>query len=74
MDAWVDLLNTYVRRALTRNGLDPHLSRLWISVGKDVSRKWSCKAMPKIARMSEEHLRRLCLQVHSQSAMHPLRH
>ncbi len=60
MESWVQLVITYTRRALAGNELDPRLRRLWIAVEADISRDWTCESLASIARVSEEHLRRLC--------------
>lgn len=72
MDSWARLVNTYVWRALSGKELDPRLRRLWISIKEDLSAKWTCESMAKIAGISEEHLRRLCHKVYSQSPMQRL--
>lgn len=72
MEAWIRLVNTYVRRALAGKELDPRLRRLWVSVEEDISGRWNCTSMAKIAGISEEHLRRLCHQIYSQSPMQRL--
>ena len=73
MDAWVSLVNIYVRRALAGKEPDPRLRKLWTRVEEDFSAKWSCKSMAEIAGISEEHLRRLCHRIYAQSPAERLR-
>ncbi len=73
MQTWAQLANTYVRRALAGDELDPRLRKLWLKVKEDLSHPWSGEQMAKIANMSGEHLRRLCVQTYSQSPMQRLR-
>ncbi|MBK1879316.1 AraC family transcriptional regulator [Pelagicoccus mobilis] len=73
MDSWIQLLDTYVRRALTSEEIDPRLRRLWLKVSENLSHPWNCVNMAEEAKMSEEHLRRLCHQNYSQSPIQRLR-
>ncbi len=73
MQSWIHLANTYVRRALVGDEIDPRLRRLWVQVEDELAHSWDCETMARIANVSEEHLRRLCLQAYSRSPMQRLK-
>ena len=73
LESWIKLINTYVRRALVGGGVDPRLRRLWRKVEGSLGAQWDCRSMAEIAGVSEEHLRRLSHQAHSQSPMQRLK-
>lgn len=70
MQAWVTILQTHTRRLAGESHTDPRLVGLWERVEADLSRAWDCRELARIAAMSEEHLRRLCLRYHQRSPMH----
>ena len=73
MNSWIHLANTYVRRALVGDQIDPRLRRLWMLVENELAQPWNCAEMSRIANISEEHLRRLCWQAYSKSPMQRLK-
>lgn len=68
---WLQLVLHYARQILAPTTIDIRLVRLWRHASADLSRAWTMREMARIAEMSTEHLRRLCLRAHGVS---PMRH
>ena len=69
MHHWVELIQTYVLRFAQPWQLDGRLSLLWEKVSDDLGADWSLGQLATEAHLSEEHLRRLCLQQLGRSPM-----
>lgn len=69
MHHWVELIQTYVLRFAQPWQLDGRLSLLWEKVADDLGADWSLGRLASEAHLSEEHLRRLCLQQMGRSPM-----
>jgi transcriptional regulator GlxA family with amidase domain len=64
------LLDGFSRRlAVPDERIDERLWRVWQEVDADLGKPWTNAAMARIACMSEEHLRRLCLRYYRQTPM-----
>lgn len=61
---WMQLVRHYVHQLLTPATLDVRLVRLWREVSSDLSRPWDIRTLARIAEVSSEQLRRLCIQWH----------
>jgi len=57
---WVEMIERYVERVVEPWQRDPRLVGLWNAVQQDLGRAWTLTEMARLARTSEEHLRRLC--------------
>jgi AraC-like DNA-binding protein len=57
---WVEMIERYVERVVEPWQREPRLVGLWNTVQQDLGRAWSLADMARLARTSEEHLRRLC--------------
>lgn len=57
---WVDVIDRYVSRVVEPWQREPRLVSLWNAVQQDLGRAWTLADMARLARTSEEHLRRLC--------------
>jgi AraC-like DNA-binding protein len=71
LSSWAHLVDVNARRILGPPGVDPRLSALWEAVAADLSRPWMLVHLAAGARVSPEHLRRLCQARYGRS---PLRH
>ncbi|HEV7299180.1 MAG TPA: AraC family transcriptional regulator [Tepidisphaeraceae bacterium] len=71
LSSWAHLVDLHARRILGPMEVDQRLSQLWETVATDLSRPWSLAMLADAARVSPEHLRRLCHARHGRS---PLRH
>lgn len=69
IQALVTLLETHTRRLVGSSKTDGRLVGLWERVEADLAHHWSCSELARIAVMSEEHLRRLCLRHYRRSPM-----
>ncbi|MEM7144671.1 MAG: AraC family transcriptional regulator [Verrucomicrobiota bacterium] len=59
---WIELIQGYVDRFAAPSHGDARLWRLWQRVEADLGDDWTLGEMARIAAMSEEQLRRLCLR------------
>jgi len=57
---WVDVIERYVDRILEPLQREPRLVAVWNAVQDDLARDWTLADMARLAKTSEEHLRRLC--------------
>jgi len=57
---WVEVIDRYMTGLLDPLLRAPRLVALWNTVRADLARDWTLSDMAKVARTSEEHLRRLC--------------
>jgi AraC-like DNA-binding protein len=57
---WVEMIERYVERVVEPWQREPRLVGLWNTVQQDLGRAWTLADMARLARTSEEHLRRLC--------------
>lgn len=62
LEVWAALLHRQVLRLLQPGGGDLRLGQLWLAVRHDLAGAWNLARMARCAGMSEESLRRLCLQ------------
>lgn len=74
MRQWVALVHTCAARIAQRSGEGQRLWRLWQAVDADLARPWTLRDMAKIARVSEEHLRRLCIAYVGRPPMRQVAH
>jgi AraC-like DNA-binding protein len=74
MEALVTLLNTYARRMLGDDSVDPRLLSTWIKVEADLAYTWDIRTLSNMAHMSEEHFRRLCKKHYQRSPIEHLTH
>ena len=58
---WTELIHGYVRRFASPWTMDERLSRLWEKVAGQLDRDWTLEELARMAHVSTEHLRRLCL-------------
>lgn len=68
---WMQLVRHYVHQILTPATLDVRLVRLWREVSCDLSKPWDIRTLSRIAGVSTEQLRRLCIKWHG---MTPIRY
>ena len=68
---WTELVHHYVLRFAQPHTPDDRLWRVWQQVEADLARPWKTEDLAKIACLSGEHLRRLCLKELGRS---PMRH
>ncbi|MEM8956137.1 MAG: AraC family transcriptional regulator [Verrucomicrobiota bacterium] len=59
---WIELIQGYVDRFAAPSHGDARLWRLWQRVERDLGNEWTLREMARLAAMSEEQLRRLCLR------------
>ncbi len=59
---WVQLVHHYVLRFSRPLAADDRIWRAWDTVSKDLGRTWTLQEIARIACMSTEQLRRLCLK------------
>ncbi len=57
---WIGLLHGLNRRAARPNGMQSRTGELWDRVGRALHAEWKLGALAVEARMSSEHLRRIC--------------
>ena len=62
LEFWAALVHRQVLRVLQPAGGDPRLGQLWSTVHQDLGGAWNLRRMARCAGMSQESLRRLCLQ------------
>ena len=62
LEFWAALVHRQVLRVLQPAGGDPRLGQLWSTVRQDLGGAWNLRRMARCAGMSQESLRRLCLQ------------
>lgn len=61
-ELWVRLIHQTVLHALNAHTHAPRLATLWGTVNADLSREWTLDELARIAAMSKENLRRVCLR------------
>jgi AraC-like DNA-binding protein len=71
-DLWVRLIHQTVLHALNAHENAPRLAALWSVVNADLSREWTLDDLARIAAMSKENLRRVCLRELGVSPMRQL--
>lgn len=59
---WTELIQGYVRRFASPWSMDERLSLLWEKVAGHLADAWTLPKLAKLAHVSTEHLRRLCIQ------------
>lgn len=69
IEMWLQLVDANLRRLVDNEAMHLGISSLWLRVRQDLAHPWTILSMAKIAGVSEEHLRRLCHQIHAQSPM-----
>jgi len=72
-ELWVRVIHHTVTRSLSASlhGASP-LERLWAAVNADLARGWTLEEIARIAGMSKENLRRICLRDAGASPMRQL--
>lgn len=74
MEALVTLLHVATRRLIGGDPVDRRLWQLWTEVESDLGRPWTTEVLAQRARMSPEHLRRLCHRHYQRSPFQHLTH
>lgn len=74
LDVWAALLHRQVLRLLQPGGGDPRLGQLWAAVRHDLAGAWNLERMARVAGVSEESLRRLCLRYFGRPPLSHLTH
>lgn len=69
---WSELIHRYVVRFAQPHRQDPRLWEVWRKVEAQLSRNWTLAEIAKLARMSGEHLRRVCQKELGRSPMQHL--
>lgn len=69
---WSELIHCYVVRFAQPHRQDPRLWEVWRKVEAALSRNWTLAEIAKLARMSSEHLRRVCQKELGRSPMQHL--
>lgn len=69
--AWLNIVQRYVERLIQVREDDAVLWRVWQSVESDLARRWTLPDLARLAHMSDEKLRRLCL---ARTGRSPMRH
>lgn len=69
---WSELIHQYVVRFAQPHRQDPRLWEVWRKVETQLSRNWTLAEIAKLARMSGEHLRRVCQKELGRSPMQHL--
>ncbi len=69
---WSELIHQYVVRFAQPHRQDPRLWEVWKKVEANLSRNWTLAEIAKLARMSGEHLRRVCQKELGRSPMQHL--
>jgi transcriptional regulator GlxA family with amidase domain len=69
---WSELIHQYVVRFAQPHRQDPRLWEVWRKVEAQLSRNWTLAEIAKLARMSGEHLRRVCQKELGRSPMQHL--
>ena len=62
LDLWAALVHRLAMQMLSPGGANPTLGHLWSAAHRDLGGEWDLKRMAGVAGMSQESLRRLCLQ------------
>ena len=71
---WVDAIERYVERFVAPRQKDKRLLTLWNTVQADLARPWLLEELASLAKISNEHLRRLCQGSLGRSPMQQLTH
>jgi AraC-like DNA-binding protein len=69
---WTELIHSYVVRFAQPHRQDPRLWEVWRKVEAQLSHNWTLAEIAKLARMSGEHLRRVCQKELGRSPMQHL--
>jgi AraC-like DNA-binding protein len=69
---WIDLIEHYITRFAEPLKREDRLRTVWDTVQADLARPWTVEAMAGLARISGEHLRRLCQRSLGRSPMQQL--
>lgn len=69
---WIDLIEHYISRFAEPLHREDRLRVVWEAVQADLAHPWTVAALAKLARMSGEHLRRLCQSSLGRSPMQQL--
>lgn len=69
---WSELIHRYVVRFAQPHRQDPRLWEVWRKVEAQLSHNWTLAEIAKLARMSGEHLRRVCQKELGRSPMQHL--
>jgi len=71
---WVELIHKHVLIFSSSKVEDQRLWTLWNKVQKNLSHQWTVEELASQAKMSTEHLRRLCQKQFGRSAKQQLAH
>jgi len=71
-ELWIRLIHQTVLRALKAGQPNSRLPLLWTAVNADLARNWTLDQLARIACMSKENLRRVCLRELGSSPMRQL--
>ncbi|TAG10870.1 MAG: AraC family transcriptional regulator [Verrucomicrobia bacterium] len=66
---WIELIDHYGQTILHHEKIDPRMEDAWRTIVRDLNQAWCVPSMAKVAKMSPEHFRRLCLQAFGQAPM-----
>lgn len=69
---WIDLIEHYVTRFAEPLQREDRLRAVWDAVQADLARPWTVESLAALARISGEHLRRLCQRSLGRSPMQQL--
>jgi AraC-like DNA-binding protein len=72
MNNWHSILLRQCSRLLGGEDIDIRLRTLWHDIDANLHRKWTLDQMAGLAQLSEEHLRRLCINQYGLSPMRML--
>ncbi|MHB1157114.1 MAG: helix-turn-helix transcriptional regulator [Phycisphaerales bacterium] len=74
MRYWVRIIHGHVMRMLHQPSQADRLWPLWETVRGDMARKWALEELAEVAKISKEHLRRICQRKLGRSPMRHLTH
>jgi len=72
LEFWIRLIHQTALQNLNARESAPRLAALWSAINADLSRSWTLGELAKIAAMSKENLRRVCLRELGVSPMRQL--
>ncbi|MBN1403536.1 MAG: helix-turn-helix domain-containing protein [Opitutales bacterium] len=74
IESLTSLLRIHMQRLDGGDCIDSRVSNLWSIVESDLGANWDNTKLAQLAKMSEEHLRRLCLKHYGKSPIKHLQH